>query len=174
MKRIYLACLSLCLTSTFLLSQPNPVALVNQRALVSLLADGVWPSIIVAESIYSLIPIVIGLIIEWVVLRYTFNLSWTKAAWVDVAMNAASAAVGYVFIPLAGMVVGFGISYKFNIVVWYFIAVLMSTAIEASVVKWLFKIPLHHTQLVILLGANGLTAGIAFVSLLITFHGLPS
>jgi len=174
MKRIYVVCLFLCLTSTFLLSQSNPVALVNQRAIVPLFADGVWPSIIVAESIYSLIPIIIGLIIEWVILRYAFNLSWKKAAWVDVAMNAASAAIGFVFIPLAGMVVGFGISYKFNIVVWYLIAILMSTAIEALVIKWLFKIPLHYRQLLILFGANGLSAGIAFVSLLIKFHGLPS
>src|SRR5580658_78423 len=34
MKRIYFACLFLCLTTTFLLSQSNPVPLVNQTASV--------------------------------------------------------------------------------------------------------------------------------------------
>src|ERR1039458_10721387 len=34
MKRVYFACLFLCLTTTFLLSQSNPVPLINQRTSV--------------------------------------------------------------------------------------------------------------------------------------------
>jgi hypothetical protein len=124
-----------------------------------LLADGIWPSAMAEMGLLSPIPILIGLLIEWVVLHYAFNLSWKKAAWIDLAMNVASAALGYVFIPSAGLLWGFGL----DLYLWYLIAVLLSTATEASVVKWLFKIPLHRRGLWILFGANGLSAGIALV-----------
>jgi hypothetical protein len=45
--------------------------------------------------------------------------------------------------------------------------VLLTTAIEAAVIKWIFKIPLHRWRLWILCAANGLSAGIAFVSLIL-------
>ena len=118
----------------------------------------------------SPIPIVTGLIAEWLVLHFAFDLSWKKAALVDIAMNAASAAAGIVLIPLAGFPLIFvflGPLWGLNFFLSYLIAVLVSTAIEAAVVKWLFKIPLHRRRLWMLCGANGLSTGIAFVSLIL-------
>jgi hypothetical protein len=131
-----------------------------------LLAEDVWPSLILEMRLLGPIPIVIGLITEWVVLRFAFDLSWKKAAWVDVVMNAASILVGAVVIPKAGLLVTFGGLFELSLLLWYFVAVLMSTAIQASVVKWLFKVPTYYRQLWILCGANGMSAGIALIGVI--------
>ncbi len=115
----------------------------------------------------SPIPIVTGLIAEWLVLHFAFDLSWKKAALVDVVMNAASAAAGIVLIPLAGFPLIFVLLGTLNFLLSYFLAVLVSTAIEAAVIRWLFKIPLHRRRLWALCGANGLSTGIAFISILL-------
>ncbi|MGA2205827.1 MAG: hypothetical protein ABSG10_03755 [Terracidiphilus sp.] len=46
----------------------------------------------------------------------------------------------------------------------FVIAVTVTTAIEASVVRWVFKIPLGLRRFSILFGANAVSVGFAFVS----------
>jgi len=113
---------------------------------LSLLADFIWPALILEARLLSPIPIGCGLIVEWVFLHLAFNLTWKKAAWVDIVMNAASTVAGSFFIAPAGFILHRGFS-ALDFLLSYVIAVLMSTAIEAAVVKWLFKIPLNRRRL---------------------------
>jgi hypothetical protein len=136
-----------------------------------ILADFAWPSLILEMRLFSPIPIGFGLIAEWVLLHFGFDLTWKKSAWVDVVMNTASCAAGIVVIPLAGHPMDLG-----RLGIWwpgffysFLIAVLMSTFIEAAVVKWLFKIPVDRRRLWILCGANGLSVGIAYLSWILRF-----
>jgi hypothetical protein len=70
----------------------------------SLLTDIVWPALLLEGRLLSTIPILTGLVVEWLALRFGgFGLSWKRAAIVDVAMNAVSTAVGVVLIPALGI-----------------------------------------------------------------------
>jgi hypothetical protein len=134
-----------------------------------LIADGVWPSLMLEMRLLSLEIILIGLLIEWIVLHFAFELSWKKAALVDVVMNIASTVVGAVLIPRGGFLLTFRGFVEIHLLLWYVIAVLLSTVVEAGVIKLGFKIPLHRWRFWILAGANGLSAGIAFVRLVLIF-----
>jgi len=48
--------------------------------------------------------ILAGLIVEYFFVRRITDLSFSRAAWADVAMNAASALLGVVLIPIAGLI----------------------------------------------------------------------
>ena len=144
----------------------------------SMFADMVWPALILEQRIVSVIPITAGLAVEWLVLRFGgFGLSWRKAAIVDVVMNAASTLAGIVVIPALGLLWEFVpglVLHKlfdigtFNPGTWaatFVIAVLATTAIEAAVVRWGFKISLDKRRFLILCLANGVSVGIACASL---------
>jgi len=137
-----------------------------------------WPAMVLEERLLSVIPIVAGLVVEWLALRFGgFDLSWKKAAVVDVVMNAVSTIVGIVLIPVLGLVWEIFpgvVLYKFfsigtfNPGTWaatFAMAVFATTAIEAAVVNWGFKIQLDRRRFWILCGANGLSVAIAFASL---------
>jgi hypothetical protein len=130
------------------------------------------------QRILSAIPIAAGLVVEWLALWFGgFGLSWKKAAVVDVVMNAVSTAVGIVFIPAIGLAweyfPGLLLYKKFNIGTFnpgswaasFLIAVLVTTAIEAAVVRWGFKVPLGRRRFSILCAANCVSIAIAFASL---------
>jgi hypothetical protein len=137
----------------------------------------IWPAAIIGGRLRSVVPITAGLAVEWLTLWRGFGLSWRKAIVVDVVMNAISAAVGAFAIPLLGLVweVGPGsVIYKLfdigmlNPISWsatFAIAVLTTTAIEAAVVKIGFKISLSTRRVCILLAANSVSVGLAFVSI---------
>jgi hypothetical protein len=145
---------------------------------VALLCDMVWPALVLEQRIISVIPITIGLIVEWLALwRCGFGLSWKRAVVVDLAMNAVSAAAGIVLIPALGLgweflaeftiykVLNVGTFNPIGVTVTFLIAVFCTTAIEAAVVKWGFKIPLNRSRFWILWAANFLSVAIAFISL---------
>jgi hypothetical protein len=143
-----------------------------------LYADMVWPALVLEQRIISIVPITAGLVIEWLALWFGgFGLSWKRAAVIDVVMNAVSSALGIVLIPALGfmweMFPG-AVLYKlfnvgtFNPGTWaatFLIAVIATTAIEAAVVLWGFKIPLGRRRFWILFAANCVSVAIAFVSL---------
>ena len=108
------------------------------------------------------------------------RLSWRrgkKAAVVDIVMNAVSTTVGTVLIPVLGLVweiVPGAVLCKvfsletFNPGTWaatFAMAVFATTAIEAAVVNWGFKIQLDRRRFWILCGANGLSVSVALASL---------
>jgi hypothetical protein len=145
-----------------------------------LLADVVWPALYLEGRLFSVLPISVGLVAEWLFLYFGgFGLSWKKAIIVDVVMNTVSSVAGIVLIPVLGLLweIGPGMVVNrvfnvgtFNPISWiatYLLSACASTAIEASVVKWGFKIPLGQKRFWILFGANAVSTGIAFASFLI-------
>jgi hypothetical protein len=141
-------------------------------------ADVVWPALVLEQRILSVLPITAGLIVEWLALYFGgFGLSWKKAAIVDVVMNAVSSGVGIILIPALGFAWELGpgqVLYRaFNVgtfnpatwVVTFVIAVFAATVIEASVVRWGFKIPLDRRRFSILCAANSASVAIAFASI---------
>ncbi len=142
------------------------------------IADMVWPALLLEQRILSVIPITAGLLVEWLALCFGgFGLSWKKAAVVDVVMNAVSTGVGVVLIPALGFAWEYfpgSVLYRvfnvgtFNPGTWaatFLIAVLATTAIEAAVVRWGFRVPLGHRRFWILCAANCVSVAIAFTSL---------
>jgi hypothetical protein len=144
----------------------------------SLLADMVWPALILEQRLISVIPITAGLLTEWLALRLGgFGLSWKRAAIVDVVMNLVSTVAGIPLIPLLGLaweVFPGQVLYKFfnvgtfNPGTWaatFVIATLATTGVEAAVVRWGFKIALGWRRFGVLSLANSLSIAIAFISL---------
>jgi hypothetical protein len=148
-------------------------------AMRDFVADMVWPALILEQRLISVIPICIGLVVEWLALRFGgFGLSWKRAAIVDVAMNAVSAVVGIPVIPLLGLaweVVPGQLLYRLNIgtfnpITWLatlVIATVVTALIEAGVVAWGFKLAITRKRFGVLFLANGASIGIAFASLLL-------
>ena len=141
-------------------------------------ADVVWPALVLEKRLLSVLPITTGLIVEWLALWFGgFGLSWKRAAVVNVVMNAVSTAAGIVLIPALGLVWEFlpgQVVHRvfdvgtFNPITWiatFVLAVLATTAIEASVVRWGFKVGLTGRRLCILCGANCASVSVAFVSI---------
>jgi len=126
----------------------------------------------------AVLPIAMGLLAEWLVMWLCgFGLTWKKAAIVTVVMNAISSLVGIPLIPFLGFVWEIfpgAIIQKslhigtFNPITWIatpILAVFATTAVEAVVVRWVFKIALGQRRFWTLFGANAISVGIAFTSL---------
>jgi hypothetical protein len=106
-----------------------------------------------------------------------FGFSWKKAALVDVVMNAVSTAVGFVLIPALGFVWEFfpgSILHRifnvgtFNLATWaatFVMAALVTTLIEAAVVKWGFKVTMNRRRFWILCLANVASVAVAFAGI---------
>ena len=146
----------------------------------NLVADLVWPALALEQRMLSVVPIVVGLIVEWLALWFGgFGVTWKKAAVVDVVMNAVSALIGIFLIPFLGMgweygpaqwiekFIPIGMTFQIDWLATFAIAVAATTAIEASVVRWGFRIALGVRRFAILLGANAVSVGIAFVSVML-------
>ncbi len=59
---------------------------------------------VLEKHLLGVIPIMAGLVIEWLALWLGgFDLSWKKAAVVDIVMNAVSTMGGMVLIPMLGL-----------------------------------------------------------------------
>jgi hypothetical protein len=140
-------------------------------------ADLVWPALALEQRMLSVVPIITGLIVEWLALWLGgFGLTWKKAIVVDVVMNVASALIGLFLIPALGMgweygpeqlvdrLIPIGMTFQIDWLVMYAIAVAATTAIEAAVVRWGFRIRLGTRRFAILFGANAISVGFAFVS----------
>ena len=147
-------------------------------------ADLVWPALALEQRMLSLVPITAGLIVEWLALWLgSFGLTWKKAAVVDVVMNATSALIGVFLIPALGMgweygpaqlierLIPIGMTFQIDWLAAFVIAVAVTTAIEAAVVRWGFRISLGMRRFSILLGANAVSVGFAFVSVML--HPTP-
>ena len=145
-----------------------------------LLADVVWPALLLEQRMLSVVPIVSGLIVEWLALWLGgFGLTWKKAALVDVVMNAASALIGIFLIPLLGMgweyfpaqiiekAFNIGTFSQINWLATFVLTVFATTLIEAGVVRWGFRVALGIRRFWILFGANAVSVGIAFVSVML-------
>jgi len=140
-------------------------------------ADVVWPALFLETRLFSVWPIVIGLIIEYLFLRQYFMLSVKRAAIADIVINAASSVLGIVLIPIAGIAWEFFpgiIMYKafnigtFNPGTWtatYLMAVAINAIIESMALAKIFKCKIGKKGFYILFLANVISVGIAMASL---------
>ena len=130
-------------------------------------ADVVWPALMLEARLLSILPIGVGLLIEWIALRFGgFGLDWKKAAYVDVGMNAVSTVVGIPAIPLTGLIVAFSPAVSLEWPITLVLAVLVTTSVEAAVVQWGFKIEVDNRRFAVLACANAASTAIAFVSVM--------
>ena len=67
-------------------------------------ADVVWPALLLEGRMLTWWAILAGLIVEYFFVRGITDLSLSRAAWADIAMNALSAMLGVLLIPIAGLI----------------------------------------------------------------------
>jgi hypothetical protein len=68
------------------------------------LSDMVWPALLLEGRILTWWAILAGLIVEYFFVRRITDLSLSRAALADIAMNAGSALLGILLIPIAGII----------------------------------------------------------------------
>lgn len=67
-------------------------------------ADALWPAMIVTIRILAWVPILVGLLIEWLIVRRITGFDWWKSLKADLVMNLASSLLGLILLPLLGLV----------------------------------------------------------------------
>jgi hypothetical protein len=145
-----------------------------------ILADLVWPSLVLGGRLYAWWIIAAGLLVEWVfVLRLT-RATLFRSAIMTVVMNAISAGVGIFGIPLSGLLWELVASVTilplfhwgtFNLVTWLIscvLAALLSTVVETASLRWIFKVPWTWRLFWWLALANAITVGMAMVSIMVS------
>lgn len=122
-----------------------------------------------------------GLVIEFLFIKWLFHLSYRKSFWADVSANFASALLGIIFIPLAGLlwelfpglllnrITGLG---TFNPVTWFWTFLsgcLINAYIESIVYKKVFQINFDFKSKTFLwlLLANAISVAVALLSLFV-------
>ena len=143
------------------------------------LADVVWPALYLETRLFSWWAIGTGLVAEYLVVRWLFQLSIQRAAVATLSANATSAVLGVVLIPLAGIIweIFPGLIYNrllnwgtFNPVTWaatFALACLVNTGIEALVYKKGFRLAVRRREFWWIFLANAVSVALAFATLFI-------
>lgn len=161
----------------------NPVAVALERidpmtlssSLITTAAfylDVVWPALVLEQQLLSVVPIGLGLIVEWLALwQGGFGLACKRAALASMTMNAFSTLLGILLVPIAG--IGWDVllgSLVYSILgtpgMWVttgIVAVLLNTVIEAGVLYLGFKVCLDRRRVGILGAANCASVAIALL-----------
>lgn len=130
---------------------------------ISAKANMIWPSIFIVQQYYTWYVIVIGLVIEFFAVKIFLKSTWSKSAVIAISMNAISALVGLLLIPVSGIIVElitlpFG-GGTFQLTHWifdYIAAVFCNVLIEGLALKWIFKYSFKQ-NFWWLLGANAIS-----------------
>jgi len=140
-------------------------------------ADVVWPALYLEMRLFSWWAIGLGLIVEFFFIWKVFSLPLKRALMADIAANTASALLGVVLIPLAGIAweVFPGLAFyhflnvgTFNPITWsatFIFACLINALLESYVLKYFFKLPFTKKTFFWLVLANVVSVGVAFGSL---------
>jgi len=141
------------------------------------IADVVWPALYLETRLFSWWAIGVGLVAEYLFIRWLFRRSIQRSVAATVAANAASSVVGVLLIPIAGILWEFfpGSIYMhflhwgtFNPVTWaatFVLACFINTGIEAVVYKKGFKFQIRRREFLWIAVVNAVSVGIAFVTL---------
>jgi hypothetical protein len=145
-----------------------------------ILADMVWPGIMIMERYYTWWAILLGLFVEYFALRLIANSTWKKAAIAVVVVNTASALIGYFLTPWLTLGWEFILSYTvyqvihlgtFNIFGWLSTIIIMggiTTIPEYLLLKYAFRIQFNKKKPWLWWWlANCVSVLIAFLSLII-------
>lgn len=142
-------------------------------------ADVVWPALFLEQRLFSWWAIGLGLLAEFFFVRWLTTLTVRQGIVADLSMNAASALLGIILIPLAGIAWELfpgSILYKifdigtFNPGTWtatFLFAVLINAALESLVLRLAFKQKTGKRVFWWLCVANSLSVGLAFGSLFV-------
>jgi len=142
-------------------------------------ADIVWPALFLEARLLTWWAISLGLIVEYMFIRYFFSFNIKKSIIVTSVMNLASTVLGIILIPLAGIAWAFffGIVLHklfdigtFNPGTWaatFVFAVVISAALESLVIAKCFKTKVGKRGLMGLILANTVSVAVAFGSLFI-------
>jgi hypothetical protein len=140
-------------------------------------ANIVWPALYLVGRMNAVTPILAGLVVEFVFLRYATGLRGFRSVWADLAMNSASALLGMLLIPLTGLGWEFmaGVTIQplfhvgtFNTATWIATALLAAAAnavIEGQVLKHFFGQPLSRRFFIQLAAVNLVTVSLGCLSL---------
>lgn len=140
-------------------------------------ADVVWPALILEHHLLSAPVIALGLVIEALVLRFAFAMTWRRSCIAAIVVNAISTALGILLIPIAGIAWEFFagvILYKFfqigtfNPLTWaatFLLASVVTTSIEVFCLRRFFDVPANKRTWLLWAVPNAATVGLAFASL---------
>ena len=147
------------------------------QSMTPILANVIWPALILEGRLLSVLVIAAGLVIEFpFVLRLT-DLSPKRCLVADLTMNAVSTLAGIILIPLSGLVweVSLGAAVQaifhlgtFNPAAWIgtgVFAALTNAGIEATVLRFVFKQRITKASFCWFWLANGLSVAPALLSL---------
>jgi hypothetical protein len=135
-----------------------------------LLADVIWPSLYVTEYFYASWAVLVGLACECLVFRFWLRFSWKRAALAAVVVNALSGALGIILIPISGLaweLTGGQAFETFGPTSWaaaWVLAVLVNAVVEFWPLVWPFRAPRTWRVFGIVVAANALSVGFAFVA----------
>jgi hypothetical protein len=142
-------------------------------------ADVIWPAMFLEQRLFSWWAIGLGLVVEFFFVRWLTTLSLPMSIVADLSMNAASALLGILLIPLAGIAWEFFpgmILYKvfdvgtFNPGTWaatFLFAVFINAALESLVLRFAFRQKVDKRVFWWLCVANSLSVALAFGSLFV-------
>lgn len=144
-----------------------------------ILANIVWPALYLTSRMFALYPIVGGLFVELIFVRYVTKLRVSRCVTACITMNLVSAALGVILIPVSGIAWELLASITinplfdlgtFNPVTWSVTALLaagVNTAVEGKVLQTNLNITLGRRGYWLLFAANLVSVGIACVSVLL-------
>jgi hypothetical protein len=144
-------------------------------------ANAVWPALYLETRLFSLWPILIGLVVEYFFVLKLLVAVPKQAAIATIAANTASALLGIIIIPLAGVAweVFPGLLFyhllnmgTFNPITWvatFLLACAVNVVIEGVVYKKWFKLKFLFKSRLFLwfMLANAASVGVAMGSLII-------
>ncbi len=144
-------------------------------------ANVVWPALYLETRLFSWWAVSVGLLVEYVFVRHLFKVALPKAILATITANAASAILGVLLIPLAGIAweVFPGLLFyhflnmgTFNPITWcatFLIACAINVALEGLVYKKIFKFSFLFKSKMFLwfMLANTASVGVATASLII-------
>ena len=143
------------------------------------IADVVWPALYLETRLFSWWAIGVGLVAEYLFVRWLFQQSIQRSVVTTVAANSVSSVAGILLIPIAGILWEFfpGSIYMhllkwgtFNPITWaatFVLACLVNTGIEGLVYKQGFKLQFRRREFFWIFIANAVSVGLAFVTLFI-------
>ena len=148
-------------------------------------ADVVWPALYVASGAFSWYVIAAGLFLEYPFAKIVTGVAW-RAAWKPtIIMNLASTFVGAIFLSIAGIAwelfpgslimakTNMGTFNPYTWVATFIMSVLINSAIEAFVLRKLFRVPKFGVAFYWLLPANAISVALTFYAIRSQLTGFP-
>ncbi len=137
-----------------------------------LMANIVCPGLYLHHHLFSLYSIIPALIVEWIAIKYIFNLPLQRAFVIATTVNVVSAAVGYIVYVPASFLYQAGLESlkltgSFNYASWfanYVFATFFTTILEYYAIRFIFKIkfPLKSRPFFYFLLANVVSVSLSF------------